>query len=380
MNILHLISSSGFFGAENVLYQLVSELKRFHSVQSIVGVFNNLTDPHLELAEICDKEDIERKVFRCRGKVDLATIVRLRNFIQNREIELVHSHGYKSNIYAYFATFGTKARRMATCHNWIINERKLKWYGVLDRLFLRYFDQIIAVSRDVKNLMTNSGISDRKICIIENGVSLDKFASDMAARNRIAEDIGIKSNTNVVGTVGRLSEEKGQKHLLQVIRKLKERYPELFLLLVGDGPLRMALQKEFDSDFIRFVGNQKEVHHYYAMMDIFVLPSLTEGLPMALLEAMASELPVIATDVGEIPRVLSDGETGIIVEPKDENSLEDSLCYLLSHKDIALEMGKKGCERVRKDFSSEKMANKYMKVYKKLIHRADCQDYIDNEK
>src|SRR5208337_4639218 len=150
----------------------------------------------------------------------------------------------------------------------------------------------------------DSGISPTKVHIVNNGISLDCFSS--IHHNNIRKDLGISDTSTVIGTVGRLSSEKGHRVLLHIAKKILETHPEAVFLVVGDGPLKPMLEKEFSSPSIIFTGSRKDLAELYSQMDIFVLPSLTEGLPMVILEAMASKTPIISTRVGAIPTVLKD--------------------------------------------------------------------------
>ena len=143
--------------------------------------------------------------------------------------------------------------------------------------------------------------------------------------------------------------------------------PDTSCLFVGDGDLRQALQSQHDKSNIIFTGLRKDLPELYACMDVFVLPSLTEGLPMVLLEAMGSKLPVIATRVGFIPNVVKDGETGYLVSPGNEEELKERLLQLLNDSEKRKLMGENGFLRVKADFSSSRMADEYMVIYRKAI-------------
>jgi glycosyltransferase involved in cell wall biosynthesis len=366
MNILQCISSRGFFGAESIVMQLASELQKNGFCNPVVGVFENLQSPHLEVANICRKNGIETAVFPCRGKFDLKTIIQLRGFIRDCKIDIIHSHGYKSNLYSFFASRGLSTRLVATCHNWLGDDFKMRFYAALDRFFLRRFDRVVAVSDDVRNRITGSGVSPGNVTIVKNGICLDRFDRVYSVA-KIKTQLGIPQDDKVIGTVGRISPEKGHKYLLGVADSIVEECPGTVFLIIGDGPLREELQREYDSPFIIFTGIRNDVPELYQCMDIFVLPSLTEGLPVALLEAMASNLPVVATRVGGVPSVISNNQTGLLIEPRDEEAIKESLLHLLRNPKEAEEMGKEGCQRVKEHYSSQKMTSDYLNIYRELI-------------
>ena len=362
MKILQLISSSGFFGAENVLVQLADALQKDGSCQVVGGVIKNIETPHLEVATECGKRGIESVVFPCTGKLDLKTILLLKNYLKEHKIDIIHSHGYKSNLYSFFATILSPVKLIATCHNWLGDESKMKFYASLDRFFLRRFSAVVAVSLPVKETLLRNGISANRTRIIGNGIDLGRFETQTISSD-VKQQFGIPESHVVIGTVGRISSEKGQIHLLKTIGRIQQQFPETTLLLVGDGDLRNNLEKEFGGANVIFTGIRNDLPALYHCMDIFVLPSLTEGLPMVLLEAMASSLPVVATRVGDVPRVMVEDETGYIEEAGDEEGLEKSLMILLSDPVKRKTMGKKGYQRVIEGFSSSQMAHEYFKIY-----------------
>ena len=366
MNVFQLISSGGFFGAENVLIQLSSELHREEYCNLVVGIIENLQDPHLEVAEECRKMGIETSIFPCRGRFDFKTILHLRRFIRNRKIDILHSHGYKANLYSFFTSYGLGISLISTCHNWLGDDFKMKSYAVTDRFFLRQFNRVVAVSEDVRKKVIKSGVPLWKTAIVQNGVTISRFGICHSVQD-IKNSLGIADGYTVIGTIGRISDEKGHINLLKITNSILEQFPETNFLIIGDGPLRKDLEREFESSSIIFTGIRDDVPELYHCMDCFVLPSLAEGLPMVILEAMASKLPIVATRVGAIPAVIRDKETGFIVKPGDEEDLKKSLLYLLKNPDEAKVMGQKGYQRVKEYFSSYKMARGYLNIYKELI-------------
>jgi glycosyltransferase involved in cell wall biosynthesis len=366
VNIFQLISSAGYFGAENVLVLLSAELGKSGFFRPVIGVFENLRNPHLEIIEKCREHKIETNYFRCRGKFDFRTIIELRKFIQQRGIDIVHSHGYKANVYSFLANYGLSTMHVATCHNWLGDETKMKFYAALDRFFLRRFDKVIAVSENIQQKIIKSGVSAQKVTVIQNGILLDRFDNCQSGKD-IRKELGITHATAVIGTVGRLSSEKGHRILLMATEAILEQYPGTVFIIVGDGPLRRELEREFNSPSVIFTGIRNDVPCLYRCMDFFVLPSFTEGFPMVILEAMASKLPVVATRVGEVPSLIS-RENGILAEPGDVEGIKQALLYLLRNRAIAKGMGEKGYQRVKDHLSSEKMAKNYMGIYRDIVN------------
>ncbi len=366
MNVLQLISSLGFFGAENVLVQLAGELYKNPECTPVSGVIKNIATPHLEVIEACLEKGIESVIFSCRSKFDFKTIITLRKYVKSRHINIIHSHGYKADMYSYFAALGLPVKRIATCHNWLGDDPKMKFYAALDKFFLRNFSHVVAVSVDVQKQLLQSSIPSSHVSLIKNGVDIDRFAMPKDGGN-LKSALGISPDNLVIGTVGRISVEKGHRHLLNIADDIEKECPGTTFLVVGDGDLRPKLQNEFDQPNIIFTGLRNDLPALYACMDIFVLPSLTEGLPMVLLEAMASRLPVVASDVGFISHVVEEGMSGFLVAPGDEQGLKDRLMQLLKDSGQRTSMGEKGFLQVKKEFSSMQMAREYISVYRKAM-------------
>jgi len=385
MNVLQLISSSGFFGADNVLIELSKELQHT-DFSPIIGVFENAQNPHLEVAEEAKREGFPVTIFPCNGRLDFRTILLIRRFLEQQQINIIHTHGYKSNLYALAASLSKKASLVTTCHNWLGDDPKMRFYARLDKFFLSRFDRIIAVSDSVKQDILNHNISPKKVLAIHNGIEIDRF-DNKENENGLRRGLGIDENCKVIGTVGRLSEEKGHIHLLKASEKVLKEYPKVVFLIVGDGPLRRHLEAkscELATELISsgtgcsktpliFTGVRSDMPAIYSLMDVFVLPSLTEGLPMVLLEAMASMLPVVATRVGDVPAVVKDNETGLLIEPGDEKGIKESLVYLLKNPEIARDMGEMGCKKVKEHYSSKKMAREYIDIYNEALESKNYQ-------
>jgi glycosyltransferase involved in cell wall biosynthesis len=368
LRILHLISSSGFLGAENVLLELSKEtVKQGYWVT--IGILENRNNLHRELADKAKEEGIKVQIFPCAGRFDSKTINSIKNFIDSDRPNILHSHNYKSNFYAWRALSGRKTPWVTTNHGKRLG-MKLSVYNRLNILFMKKADKIVAVSQALADEMTKKGIPSTKILVIDNGIDLQRF-TNLRENNGLRKSFGLNGNNKTIGTIGSLTEEKGHIYLLEAARQFIDKYPECRFLIVGDGGQRQFLEEKTSrlglSGRVIFTGSRKEVPEILSMLDAFVLPSIKEGLPMALLEAMASRVPVIATKVGAIPNVIEDGISGMLIPPRDPKAIVDAVNSLLSNGHSAQEMAQKGFERVRDNFSSKIMSEKYMAVYKELL-------------
>jgi glycosyltransferase involved in cell wall biosynthesis len=363
MKILQLISSGGFYGAERVLVNLSVELERMGH-PCTVGVFENAASPNMEVAVQSEAAGLKVVRISCRGQVDSRAIGVVRETILKQDAELVHAHGYKADFYAFLARRKAEVPLIATCHNWPGTSPKMRFYGWLDRLVLRSFDGVVAVSSAVADRLREAGVS-KQMRLIPNGVPVPTgedrpVAADLRQPGRL-----------VVGAVGRLSKEKGTAVLIQAAARICREYPNVLFVQVGDGPDRKELEAivrelGIESQFV-FAGQRQDMAQVYRSFDLFALPSLAEGMPMALLEAMAAGLPVVATRVGAVPEVIGDPKAGTVVEAGDVEALARAIRTFLADEDLRRRAGAQAQKRLKEKFSAAAMAKEYVDLFQQVL-------------
>jgi len=375
MRILNLISSVGLFGAERVAIELSKSLKKTYHCEPILGVIRNIYNPHEEILEEAKSNDILYTVFSCRSQLDLKLAFSIREFIKKNRVDIIHCHGYKSNFYGLLASKG-QVPSVTTNHNWLTAHWRLKTYCILDSLWIRFFDRIVAVANEVKRDMLRYKIPEDKIRVIDNGIALERFEK-LAETKNMKNQLGFEEKIRIIGTIGNLGTEKGHIYLLEAAKQILDVVKDLKFLIIGDGRLRKQLEEKSEELGIKkhviFTGQRKDIPELLMAMDIFVLPSIKEGLPIALLEAMAAKRPVIATRVGAIPKVIENKNTGILVEPKDVTGLRDAIMNLLNDPGRMNLFAREGFNRVCINFSSDEMGKNYLKLYNELTNSIPYQ-------
>lgn len=366
--ILHLISSTGFYGAESILVALASEQQKA-GLNPVIGVLKNSRNPHLEVAERAQQRGLEVKILECCGLVDRITLQELRFFTRSRLVNLVHSHGYKANIFSHLALHSERMPRVTTSHGTRLLDLKLVFYNYLDRLLLRRFDRVVCVSPELREQALHSGVHTEKVSVIDNGIDVEEFTTLSASGGR--ELLQLRPEDVVIGTVAALSLEKGQRYLIEATASVCRDIPNIRLVFVGDGPLAVDL-KSMARDAglenkVKFTGIRRDIVMLLHAFDIFVLPSLQEGLPMALLEAMSAGRAVIATEVGAIPRVITNGTDGLLVPARDSAALAKALGKLAVNPDMRQSLGIRAKEKIIREFSAKRMAEEYSRVYQQAI-------------
>jgi glycosyltransferase involved in cell wall biosynthesis len=242
----------------------------------------------------------------------------------------------------------------------------MRAYAVLDRLFLRSFDRVVVLSETVAGILRRSGLPERKLLTIANGVDVERFQD---AQPSLRNGSGA-TRESVVGFVGRLVPGHGADVLLRAAPRVLRRRPNCRFVLVGDGPSRPELESLATqlglADRVVFTGVRDDMPQVYASIDLLVLPSLCEAMPMCVLEAMAAGKPVIATRVGAVPQLIDQDQTGILIEPADVAGLSASILNLLEDPGRARQLGEKGRARTIEQFSADSMARRYLQLYSEV--------------
>lgn len=366
--ILFLISSEGYFGVENMLVNLGVALSR-QSCRCVVGVFRDARAPHTEIGERASARGLTVEIVPCSGRFDRQAVAGIRKLLDKYQVDVLHTHGYKADIYGGMAAWGRELGLVATCHNWPHPSRSMRAYAALDRLVLRSFDRVVVVSDAVGAILRHSGMSERKLRTIANGVEVERFQGTQPSLKSSS------STFSLVGFVGRLVPGKGADVLLRAAPRVLSRYPNSRFVLVGDGPARRELESLASqlgvTDRVLFAGVREDMPQVYRSFDLLVLPSFCEAMPMCVLEAMAAGKPVIATRVGAVPKLIEDDETGILIEPGDVAGLSAAILNLLEDPQRAHRLGKSGQTRATEQFSDHAMACEYVHLYSEVTNSGE---------
>jgi len=337
-------------------------MERQHA--SVLGVFANSTNPNLQVYEAAAKEGFESHVIPCSGQVDRTAIAAIRELAVRSGADVVHAHGFKADIYVYLALRGRGIPFVSTCHTWYDNDLPVTLYGKVDRLVLRGFARVVAVSEEVTQRLLKAGVRDEKIRMVRNGIDLRPFTGATAALR--GDDA-----TLLVGLVGRLSWEKGVEFFLMAAARVLGDFPSARFVVVGEGPDREKLERTIDELKIResvtMLGRRDDMPAVYASLDIMVSSSRQEGLPMAILEGMASSLPLVASAVGEVPTVVEDGVTGLLVPAEDVERLAAGILELLRDGAKRERFGAAARRLIEDEYSAERMTADYLRVYGEAI-------------
>lgn len=366
--ILQLRTTEIMGGAETVVIELSKELAR-KGYDNTIGILNNIYKPNMDLAAAAKHFDIPVEVFPCRGKIDLRAVWAIRRFVKERDIRIIHAHGYKPRFYALLSCFPNHAVPVTTCHLWNDYNLRQSLYVRLDKLWLRGFKRVVAVSPAIQGEITTAKPGVNRVSVIENGIDTQQY-NGHHSKTRLRKKYGLPQRRQIIGSVGRLVHQKGYDMFLKAAQALVRTHPGLLFVIVGDGVLRTELERLASQlhlgEHVCFLGEKKEIAELLATFDIFVLSSRDEGIPMVLLEAMSAGKPVVATHVGGVPKVVEHGKSGLLVQPRPE-LLERAIAELLSDKQRARRLGRTARERVAEQFSSQSMAEQYIELYTQCV-------------
>lgn len=256
-------------------------------------------------------------------------------------------------------------------YHWLLKPKK-QVYRFLYRQALRWVGAYVAVSDQVRDaLIAEVGVASDRIITIANGVDLGRY-QQVVDRERLRRELGFGSQEKLLITVGRLRVEKGHRYLIDAAAEIARLHPKVHFLLAGDGALRAELEAQVQAadltQHVHFLGDRRDVPYLLAASDIFVLPSLWEGLSIALLEAMAVGLPIVASEVSGTVVAMVAGETGILVTPGDVGQLIAAIERLLSDPVCAAQMGHAARERVERLFSAQHQARAHAALYRRVLY------------
>jgi len=363
------ITSSDFGGTETFLYQLLSRIDRDRfqprvlSLRPTGRVAAQILDQGIQVDSL-DMSDTP--AFREM----MAGARALRGWFAVNKVEIVHSFLYRANVLSVMARKLTRRNHPVV----ICGQRSLQPMinnpatTVAARLAWRYCNRIVAVSEAVRDaLVRRDRVDPAKIQVIPNGVDTTRFSQAKNRRMPARDKLGLGSSDIVVGTVGRLSPKKGLRELLEAFRAARISDSRLRLIITGEGPERENLEsiatREGLSRSVSFTGFLEDPRDIYAALDVYVLPSLEEGSPNALLEAMSAGCATIASAVGGVPEIINHGESGLLVPPGSASAITTALTALAGNNDLRLALGISASQSTKERFDIDQAVSKHEKLY-----------------
>lgn len=358
MRVLHVEAGKHYYGGARQVAYIIEGLTE-------QGVENILACP--EQAEIAKalggSADIRQ--LPMKGDADAGMAFRLAKLIRTTAPDLVHLHSRRGA-----DLWGGVAARMAGVPCVLsrrVDNPEPRW---LVALKYRLFDHVITISEGIRAVLLAEGLAPHKVSCVRSAVDAAPYLAPVNA-GTFRREFGLPENALVIGMVAQLIPRKGHRYLLEAVRTLRQDYPELHVVLFGQGPMREELENavaaEGLSGIVRFAGFRNDLPQWLGGLDILAHPADMEGLGVSLLQASAAAVPIVASRAGGMPEAVLDGVTGIIIPPGDMQALGAALCRLLSDPSLRTRMGEAGRARILKEFSIDAMIAGNLSVYRAVL-------------
>ena len=414
MKILHIIDSGGLYGAEVVLLNLVAEQIK----QGLDPTIASIGEKHIQekpLEAEALKRGFKVKKFGMRPGPNYLGAMKVLKFAHKADFDIMHSHGYKGNIlFGFIPKSIRKIPMVSTIHGWTSTNNsfsKIRLYEWLDSKSLKYIDAVILVSKAMKSHPRLENLNGIKFHVIPNGIPIPEtqfnnstnqpFNQNLTQQTQATQSTQVTKSTQLtqqtqlaqrtlstqqtldqsiidfcskgftIGSIGRLSTEKGYKYLIEAFALLVKKGIDARLIIIGEGYERDYLEglvAQFEvTDRVMLPGYREDAKQYLSYFNVFVISSLTEGLPITLLEAMHARVPVVATEVGSIRDVLQNGKAGILIQPCSAEAIAQTTERLFHGEKLFNTLTASAYHRVTTCYSSKAMAMEYLNVYNRFI-------------
>ncbi|MGE5701329.1 MAG: glycosyltransferase [Clostridia bacterium] len=377
LRVLHVIGGGEFGGAEQHILNLIQAFPKEEVQAAVVCFYDSVFAARLREA------DISVVPLHQYGRFDLRLLNGIKEAVENYQPDIIHTHGIKANFFTRLAIKHTFPVMLTTVHSNLRYdyESSLAYFAVswMERLTRRYNKHYIAVSKAIGELLQEDGVDPKAISYIFNGIDLSPFrqpenrASD---RERLLSEWNLPADAFVFGTMARFVPVKGLHLIIEAFAQFLERNDDrpYRLVLIGDGPERTMLEalasKLNVAEYVRFTGFRQDIPVCLHAFDTFVHSSIYEGMGYTIIEAMAAEVPVIATQVGGVKEIVFQEETGLVVPPNSVSSLVEAMERFAQDSALRTRLTQKALSNVESTFTIEQMARLTLAIYNKLLNES----------
>jgi len=381
-NILYVIDNIEFGGGERVFSQIIRGLNKERFSVFVASNPGGIFEKKLmEVGIKIDPLDMTRRY-------NIGTISQLKKIIKTKNVQIVHSQGGRADFFARIAARIANVPIIISSMAMLVEGYDVSilrkgLYVLIDRWTERWVNKFIVLSEALRrSLIERHKIPPEKIVKIYNGIEIEEYNPDLKeVRNKkleVKRVLGLKNDVPVIGAIGRLVWQKGFEYLIRAAPEVLKKCPEARFLIVGEGPLRNKLiltsEKLNVADRITFTGFRSDIKEILASIDVLAMPSLLEGLPMVLLEAMAMAKPIVATRIDGITEVLENDKMALLVPAKNPHALAEAIVGILNDKAKANFFGQNAREAMKEKFSVKKMVEQIELVYEKLLYEKGFYD------
>lgn len=373
---MHFICSTGFYGAEKWILALANNSDR-DLVTSELVVTKETANHELQLVTDFNSLGLQSHEIEMSGRFDARAIKSLVSLIKKQKVDILHSHGYKSDILGILAAKIAGIKCITTPHGFEkTNDRKLEMFIAAGCRTFKYFDYTVPLSRELYADVQRYNVPDEKIVYIRNGVDLKDIDYRAPAETPVvrANDEPLNlPQSKTIGFIGQMIDRKNVTHLLDVFERLADSNSGIKLVLLGDGNSRAKYEEYADTlssrDRISFLGFQNDPLAYLNTFDLFVMCSTLEGIPRCLMESMAMGVPVAAYDIPGVNQLLEHNKTGLLATLNDKDELYQHCKTLLWDEELANRISAAAAKHIDEKFSAHRMAVEYTDLYQNLLNR-----------
>lgn len=377
LKVLQLGSPTGLYGAERWILALIKHLDPV-KIETVVGAVRDCGSAAVPLCVEAEKLGFSTVTIDAPGKFNFSAVRKLKTYLHEQQIDILHTHFYKTDLLGLLAVRGTNCKLVSTPHGWSSGvDFKLRVYEQLDRLAFPFMDAVVPLSEDLYQPLAARDRFFRwvrmsaksNVTLIRNGVDL----SEVESCTQVAGDLSDwkEQGCFVVGYIGQLISRKGLDTLLKALHRLGEDIPWR-AAFIGEGEQRVELEvlaEELDiQDRIKFFGYRENRLEFLKGFDAFVLPSHLEGIPRCLMEAMAAEKLVLASDIPGCNDLIEHRKNGLLFSEGDSVDLSQLLVKIVNNVDRCKELASQGFDDVKRNYSASSMALKYEHLFCDLVN------------
>ena len=371
IRVLYVVENTTYGGGERGFGQLTASINRDRFQPFIAAHAGGL------LEDTAQKKGVKFFPLNMNRKLNLKTISNISKIINENRINIVHSMGSRADFFARIACRKIRSAKIICTiamlvENYDVNALPKAIYKFADCYSSKFVSHYITVSKALKQrLIRERKIPEEKISVIYNGVELDRYNPESLRSNGLRKSLDIEDDCAIVGTIGRLVYQKGFKYLIRAAKILHQKNKKIRFVFVGQGPEENALKHMAEtygiSDICTFTGQRFDIPQLLSDFDIFVLPSVLEGLPRVVIEAMAMGKPIVASDIDGVREELIHDRTGLMVPPRNSEALAEAIVHLINDKNKANQLGSEARKSAIIRFDLKKTVNNIEKLYENVL-------------
>ena len=376
VRLLELRNTYKWGGGPDKTILLSAEKHNRERVEVVVAYIRDATDNEFLIAKKARARGLTFYDIEEYGKLDLHVLQTLASIVIQHDINLIHSHDYKSDLFAYLLKWKLRKRRLAiisTLHGWAMQGVRDYVYWFLDLFLMRRFNHLFAVSHATKKELVAAGMPSDQISVIHNAIDTEIWSRHQV-KTSMREALGLKTAFPIIGYVGRISPEKDLETWLRTAAVVAKEYPAARFVVVGEGRDESLLNqlKSLTNvlgivDNVDFLGYREDLPSIYTAFDLFFLSSRREGICNSLLEAMAMEVPIVATDVGGTKELMINGQTGFLLSPGDVEGMAQALISFVRNEALQRNMRQAGRKHIEDNFSFSSRLQKIETLYERVV-------------